>query len=58
LILISIPSSGPHCEEIITLDSANTLLTMGKYKGKKEIRDNINEENNTIVKKVNFILEN
>jgi hypothetical protein len=56
--LISIPSSGPHCEEIITLDSANTLLTMGKYKGKKEIRDNINEENNTIVKKVNFLLEN
>jgi hypothetical protein len=53
--LILIPSSGPQCEEIKTLDSANTLM-IGKYK-LKERRDNVKEYNNTIVKYVNFILE-
>ena len=34
-ILILIPSVGPHSEEIITLDSAYTLV-IGKYKNEKE----------------------
>jgi hypothetical protein len=56
--LISIPSSGPHCEEIITLDSAN-ILARGKYKWKEEIRDNVIEAKNIIIiiKYMNFIVE-
>jgi hypothetical protein len=53
LILILIPSSGPHCEEIITVDSANTL-TMGKYK-EMERRDNVIEDKIIIIKYMNFI---
>jgi hypothetical protein len=55
LILILIPSSGPHCEEIIKVDSANTL-TMGKYK-EMERRDNVIEAKNIIIKYMNFIIK-
>jgi hypothetical protein len=48
-ILILIPSVGPHSEEIITLDSAYTLV-IGKNM-KEERRDNTSEDNtNPIVK--------
>jgi hypothetical protein len=56
-ILILIPSSGPHYEEIITLDSANTLLTIGKYKGKEIRRDNVIEAKNITIKYMNFIVK-
>jgi hypothetical protein len=57
LILILIPSYGPYCEEIIAVDSANTLLTIGKYKGKEIRRDNVIEAKNIIIKYMNFIVE-
>jgi len=42
-MFILIPSVGPHSEEIITLDSAYTLV-IGIYKKEKRREDN-NEEN-------------
>ncbi|HEX7140967.1 MAG TPA: hypothetical protein VF222_00660 [Nitrososphaeraceae archaeon] len=49
LILILIPSVGPQAEEIITVDSANTLVS-GKYMREKKRIDNTSEDINTIVK--------
>jgi hypothetical protein len=39
------------------VDSANTLLTIGKYKGKEIRRDNVIEAKNIIIKYMNFIVE-